>query len=345
LNGLLVELGNWGRRYRGDFIAGSAAFLVPFLITWAFKGFYDIITITSLIGLVSLILPLLLSHKKLFPFLINAWRKDKFNYPVNIGILSGHLFDNKETKGPSHPFTDFLPEEWYDAFSSDNSFRVSWVLAKDISDKFDIIINPFGEEYPETDKPNHSTLRQIIKFVRNGGVFVNVAGLAFYYSWDGENEDITGPLLKTYELDTIPGLLQPKIILKTSDLMDSSLHNYFGVRTTFFKESVIPVRSVTDEFFNDLASVGKISTVKEFRSAYRSEREDAHLKPLLKADYPIQDAQPINFGCYPISILKFGKGYLLLNGLKLEKARQSDFEKEVEAIRRVVRKLSTIGDL
>lgn len=87
---------------------------------------------------------------------------------------------------------------------------------------------------------------------------MNVAGLAFYYSWDGENEDITGQLYETYQLDSIPGLLQRKVVLQASYLMDSSLYNHFGVRTTFFSEPVIPVRSVSDEFFADLASMGGV---------------------------------------------------------------------------------------
>jgi hypothetical protein len=342
---ILVELASWGRKYRGDFIAGFIAFLVPFLITLALKGFYDVVTLTSLVGLLSLLLLLMLGYNKVFHLILKSWTKDKFCFPIKVGILNGCVFNEKETKLPNSPFTDYTPQDWYEAISLDKNFTINWILAKQICDKFDIIINPFGEEYPETDKPNHGTLRQIVKFVKNGGVFVNVAGLAFYYSWDGENEDITGPLYETYELDSVPGLLQQKVLLKTSTLMDSSLYRYFGVKTTFFQESVIAVRSVTDEFFSHLASVGGDSTVKEFRSAYRSEKEDAYLKPLLKADYPIQTPQPSKFGCYPISALKFGKGHLLLCGLKLEKARGHDFEKEVEAICAVARKLSSKGEL
>jgi hypothetical protein len=32
---ILLRLGTWGRNFEGDFIAGSIAFLISFLISWA----------------------------------------------------------------------------------------------------------------------------------------------------------------------------------------------------------------------------------------------------------------------------------------------------------------------
>ena len=127
-------------------------------------------------------------------------------------------------------------------------------------------------------------MRNIVSFVKQGGIFVNVAGLAFYYLWDGETEDLSGPLYETYQLKNIPGLLERIVLLRASHLLDCSLHNFFGVRTTMFSDTVIPVRAVADEFFKGLDTVGGVANVKEFRSAYRSEKEEAILKPLLKAE-------------------------------------------------------------
>lgn len=345
MEGVLVELGSWGRRYRGDFIGCAFAFLIPLLITWALKGFYDIVTLTSLCGFIFCLTPLILSKERLFTYLLSSWRKTKYQYPINIGILNGYLTDDRSGKLPNRPYTEYKPIDWYKALSSSNEFNVSWALATEISRKFDIIINPFGEEYPEIDKPNLATLRKITQFVKDGGVFVNVAGLAFYYLWDGEKEDITGPLYETYQLNRIPGLLQRKVLLRVSHLLDSSLYRRFGIRTTFFSDAIIPVRAVSDEFFKDLDKVGGALNVHEFRSAYRSEREEATLIPLLKAEYIIQDPRPIAFECYPIAAVRFDRGYLIINGMKLERARPQDFEKAVEAIKRIARKLNLKGVL
>jgi len=342
---VLVELGSWGKRYRGDFIAGAIAFLIPFLITWAIKGFYDIVTLTSLFGLIIVLIILLLSQEKLSTYLLSRWRKAKFRYPINVGILNGYLTADGVGRLPRHPFTDYEPMDWYETLSSHQNFNVRWVLASQISKKFDIIINPFGEEYPEIDKPNMATLRRIVKFVREGGIFVNVAGLAFYYLWDGEREDLSGPLYETYQINSIPGILQRILLLRTSHLMDSSLYRFFGIRTTFFDHGIIPVRAVPDEFFRDLDTVGDAMNVREFRAAYRSENEEATLIPLLKGEHQIRETRRITFECYPIAAVKFGKGYLILNGMKLERARPQDFEKALEAIRCVARKLNSKGAL
>jgi hypothetical protein len=345
MSGVLIELGSWGRKYKGDFIAGAIAFLVPFLITWAIKGFYDIVTLTSLVGLIVILTPLVLSQQRISAFLLRRWRKAKFQVPVKIGILNGYLKSNSVGKAPNRPSTDYDPKDWYDALSSNKEFDVDWTSATQISDRFAIILNPFGEEYPEIDKPNLTTLRRIVRFVKEGGIFVNVAGLAFYYSWDGKSEDITGSLYETYQLDAIPGLLQRKVLLKTSHLLNSSLYSYFGVRTTFFQDAIVPVTSVSKRFFEDLDKVGGAADVKEFRSPYRCEKEEATLKPLLIAEYPIPDPTPLRFECYPIAAIKYGKGYLVLNGMKLEKARHQDFEKEIGAVKRMVKKLSSEGEL
>ena len=62
LNYWLVVIASWGKKYRGDLIAGVIAFLIPFLITWALKGVGDIVAITSFFGLIVLLF-ILYFHK------------------------------------------------------------------------------------------------------------------------------------------------------------------------------------------------------------------------------------------------------------------------------------------
>ena len=76
--------------------------------------------------------------------------------------------------------------------------------------------------------------------------------------------------------------------------------------------------------------------VKEFRSAYRSKSEEFMLIPLLKTAHKIPTRKEfkkktLDFDCYPIAAVKYGYGYLLLNGFKLEKSRPEDFQKIVES--------------
>lgn len=345
--GLFVELSSWGREYRGDFIAGAIAFIIPFFITIAFKGFLDPVAIASFVGFIFVLLTLILSKASAFTFLMRRWRKTKFEFPIKVGVLNGYLTADGIGKIPRSPFSDYKPEGWLKAIASHKEFDADWALATEISKEFDIIINPFGEEYPEIDKPNLITLRKIVQFVKNGGVFVNVAGLAFFYLWDGQEEDLSGPLYETYQLNPNNLILERKIFLRASHLLDSSLFRYFGIRTTMFDPKTLSVKAVADGFFNELHKVGGISNVKEFRSAFRSEREETTLIPILKAEHTYKDqkGKQMRFSCYPISAVGCGKGYLVLNGMKLEKSRPQDFEKAVEAIRCVAHKLNSKGTL
>lgn len=49
---------------------------------------------------------------------------------------------------------------------------------------YPVVINPYGGVYPEDDLTNLSTLNEIFSFVRNGGIFINVADIPFYYAYD-----------------------------------------------------------------------------------------------------------------------------------------------------------------
>jgi len=53
-------------------------------------------------------------------------------------------------------------------------------------DRYSIILNPYGPRYPETDIENLTVMKSILKYVRNGGVFVNVADIPFFFPYDKE---------------------------------------------------------------------------------------------------------------------------------------------------------------
>jgi hypothetical protein len=49
---------------------------------------------------------------------------------------------------------------------------------------FSIIINPFGEAYPESGNAEGVSFRAIASYIRDGGIFVNSGGQPFAYNWD-----------------------------------------------------------------------------------------------------------------------------------------------------------------
>jgi len=101
-----------------------------------------------LIAWISISIILILSTERFFFRIINWWRRSKFNNQVTIGVLNGEVFELQKGKvDPPSPFSDYSYKDWFDSFSSDRNFKVDLISANEISSKFDMILNPFGELY------------------------------------------------------------------------------------------------------------------------------------------------------------------------------------------------------
>lgn len=49
-----------------------------------------------------------------------------------------------------------------------------------------IVINPYGGVYPEVELGGYRSFQEILNYVRDGGVYVNVADIPFYYAYSHE---------------------------------------------------------------------------------------------------------------------------------------------------------------
>ncbi|MGD0994720.1 MAG: hypothetical protein ABR909_04250 [Candidatus Bathyarchaeia archaeon] len=345
----LLTFSSWGRKYRGDFLAGLIAFLIPPLVSFAFneqKAWGDVTTIASGIGLLVTLAFLILGLDQTSNILVKNYRKNRFKPTVNIGVFNGYLLnDAEDTKEKKLATYAFPPEEWQEKLSTENTV-VNLIKANELSERFDVIINPFGPIYPEINKPNMTTFRRIKKFVQDGGIFVNAGDLPFFYFWDGNKKALAGDLSESFHIDGRTGNLEPVVLFNMSPLTTTVLYKQLGIRTTFFKDKLLEVHPIEDEYFKGLDTVGGLKTVKEFRSPYRCEKSNTTLIPLLKAEYPWKDNDPLEvFDCYPIAAIKYGKGCFVLNGMALEKERPEDFKKAISAINRILKKLQETGDL
>ena len=66
-----------------------------------------------------------------------------------------------------------------------NLFQVSLTSISNLSnDAFSIVINPFGEAYPELGSAEGVGLKTILSYIHDGGILVNSGGQPFVYSWD-----------------------------------------------------------------------------------------------------------------------------------------------------------------
>jgi hypothetical protein len=79
---------------------------------------------------------------------------------------------------------------------------------------FSVIVNPFGESYPESGNAEGVSFRTITSYIRDGGIFVNSGGQPFPYSWDvntGNSQAVIGFIpalsdIQTNHVDGIPAL-------------------------------------------------------------------------------------------------------------------------------------------
>jgi len=114
----------------------------------------------------------------------NRWRKT-----LKLGILNdmGWDIDNKDI----YSWTDVEPKDWKNAVgrfadSSGVDVKVEFI---DVNKKFEnyvAILNPYGGVYPETNLKTLNTLDKIINYVREGGLFINVADIPAYWAYNSD---------------------------------------------------------------------------------------------------------------------------------------------------------------
>ena len=126
---------------------------------------------------------------------LRDYRRDRFRFPRKICILSGSLRKNDVPCPIEH--RGYTPQQWFQFLQEQgqgDAYSANLIVPNDIDDSFAVIINPFGEAYPEEDLARRTTFHRIRKFINKGGLFVNTSGLAFYYT--GIQVVLTGLLLE-----------------------------------------------------------------------------------------------------------------------------------------------------
>jgi hypothetical protein len=173
----------------------------------------------------------------------------------------------------------------------------------------DMVVNPFGEVYPESDFLSNSSASSIRRYVWDGGVYVNVAGIPFWYRYDtrtgrretaGRVEGIFEGRAKWISLfhDTFPNLdpsSEPKVV--RCHQLDEEKHR-----------------------FGDIASAGGEDTVGMFRA---NPLNPPRLIPMLR------DAEEKH--CI-IGAYQFGDGAFIFASLVIVRSNRS-FDKAIAAIK------------
>jgi len=357
----LVRLGNYIKPYKTKLLATSLAFSISFLISFVgntARGLDPLadpsILITALASLLTFFL-WLLATDVCFSFIGKKYVSHR-NKDPKIGVLWIEGLTEDEVRRTSRA-TEFTPNDWAHTLKT-KGLHVEFIDPSRINDEYSMIINPFGELYPEEDTSNMSTLKRIMEYIKTGGVFVNAAGLPFFYMKDFKNniEGLTGPMLKYYvggftstPFNGLLGRYQPSVTLEPaitdagSSLVDTWLYQNLGIRTTVTSPRLVSVRTVKDPYFEGLVNNDGIE-VLDFRSAIRCEVAHAKLIPILISILTHEITGQVRVS-YPIAAVNYGLGYLVLIGMALKKDRINNFKLAIECLKRIINKLQNRGTL
>jgi hypothetical protein len=255
--------------------------------------------------------------------LSHRWDPSK---PITLGVFNG-LSGNQPNEKKCEPSATFKDAQFWKQYlgamkkGDMAKYDIREILTIEVDEQFAVIVNPFGEAYPESSAQTRDTYAQIKSFIENGGVFANTAGFAFFYSWDtitGERKAISEErfLLSYAAGDKIRGLQELLGFWGTLLYLD-----FGGFVTSDDTEHMGPHEVETYQTADDIKRFGRLGQVKlkEFRALRGEAIKNVECIPVVRAKCP-------TFGeIYPIAAIKFGKGYLLVAGFTMETKAEAEF--------------------
>jgi hypothetical protein len=221
--------------------------------------------------------------------------------------------------------------------NNSNLFQASLTPISNLSSgTFSIVINPFGEAYPELGSAEGVGLKTILAYIQDGGIFVNSGGQPFVYSWDvntGNHNLVISfiPMSSDVEInydEEIPVLSRNESLAIPQEAL--ILKRYFDVETEWDQpeKEIVGPKEVEVEF-DELLGNGKLKTkAKVYRPARRL---SDNFRPLVHSPASIWGR------VYPVVAIKFGRGFLIHTGMNL------DEEREYKLLLEVVKGLSLVG--
>jgi len=274
---------------------------------------------TSLLFLIILIYYLFLLLSK--SFFKEISRKFKSIFP-KIGILNGSIYSPLREYKCRRSWTDVTASMWYAeivrSLKGKTLKRIKLIPASKINDSFSIIINPFGDNFPEEDIKLHKTFYRICEFIKSGGLFVCTGG-SF---WAHQN--------------TITSDSEEWVFIRTQDgmqsLKDSFFYKEFGVETTgnVLGQTQEPLPVDVYQKDEDVSSFGELInsnvSVRRFRAITSR-----------SSDY-IPIIRELNDESFPLALVRYGKGFLIHAGMFLTSAQSTEFTLILKTIETLINK-------
>jgi hypothetical protein len=271
----------------------------------------------------SLLLFLLLTYYLIFPLLKKIWSEATKLYRIHfpkIGILNGNVKSPIREHKCEREWTNVTPSMWDLVLRREITKRTELIATSEIDNSYSIIINPFGDVYPEQDTKLHNTFYSICEFIKNGGIFIATGGAFFSHQ------------------NTIHSFKHEWVFTKTTEgvqsLRDSFLFLEFGIETTgdqFANGQRVLQEPVEVEIYQKLEDkyyTGEMvlpSKIKRFRASTS------------KTSNYIPFVREIDDKSYPIVAVRYGRGFLIHAGVFLESETSAEFGMIIRVIANLVK--------
>lgn len=108
------------------------------------------------------------------------------NKKLKIGIFNDIPWTDTDE---NHSWNNIKPEIWlkkYQEKFNQKNVEVEFVTIEANFDEYDVLLNPYGGVYKDTDLDKRPVLNRILDFVKTGGVYLNVSDTPFYYTFREE---------------------------------------------------------------------------------------------------------------------------------------------------------------
>jgi hypothetical protein len=249
--------------------------------------------------------------------------RKKFQAPL-IGILHEVQCENIAN---GHPFTSFLSNDWSTELRR-LGLNTKLISIDELTDKYAVVINPYGEVYPDRDPILISSFQKIREYIRRGGIFVCAGGIPFFYCWDSRTRQrITlSKILQAYvqigqnnlgQNVLVPQFFYPPLY----SLLDTLVNEHFGVsvigdiqpppNAPQGWQPIFQTHQANEDiqYVGNLAQIGGSNQVFVFRS----------IMPITRCCIPFLRAHIPNFGeVYPIAGIPYERGLLIVCGMDLQ---------------------------
>lgn len=170
---------------------------------------------------------------------------------------------------------------------------------------YSVILNPYGGVYPENNLGKNETLNKIFRYVKNGGIFVNVADVPGYYAYNNKSKRKIETGLALYDPFRLDEIISFNSVPFIKELCLKIIGTYIEVEHNG-KLKLIPFK---DEDFE----------IEIERAVKSSNNTDAIYKW-------------IDFNGEKITaffIAQYGKGYFIISLLKLNTEKNKEISQKI----------------